>query len=347
MAKNIETVEDMKQALLNNDRILANAVLALYNCQTIDEQSSASTQHDNGVGFNGTDAYILSSFARQIATNKESQKAGTLPAGYGLLSVRQFEIARKKMPKYARQLLNIAASNRGATTTSEPTQSAQVAPVAPCGRCNGAGFLLWADGSRQEPCSCYSTPPVELTSLTTGARYFCCDCGAPAQVMANETSLCNRCQNTRDRIDVEVNRSRHDAYMAKKAQEEQKAREEEEANQRLLSRTACDCGEPVETEFNGLPCCPDCHTTMAKREEGRVYRESRRMIAEEQAGADQEGRPSLLVKEGNTLRFMTPKEQYEAGYKLNLQTGRKFETVKLEELESDPFGTIPAAFVVK
>ena len=53
------------------------------------------TVEDNGIGFNGVDGAILSSFAQQLNRT-------------GSLSPKQLFIARAKMVKYAGQLLAIA-----------------------------------------------------------------------------------------------------------------------------------------------------------------------------------------------------------------------------------------------
>lgn len=78
---------------------LYKAVVAIYNGQTQDEKVAKTTSHDNGIGFNGVDAEILSSFAEQIKAR-------------GFLTPKQIEIARKKMRKYAGQLARIAVENR-------------------------------------------------------------------------------------------------------------------------------------------------------------------------------------------------------------------------------------------
>lgn len=92
------TKEYIKKQLLTDTRWLMRGVVAIFEKQTYDEQQTESTKEHNGVGFNGVDAEILSSFAKQI-------KAGRT------LSVKQTAIAQKKMPKYAGQLLSIAKEN--------------------------------------------------------------------------------------------------------------------------------------------------------------------------------------------------------------------------------------------
>ena len=81
---------------------VARALVVLHDRQTADERSSQSTTHENGVGFNGTDARFLSSLAEQVRAWE-----GTPPEGRRFpvpLSARQLELARKKVAKYAKQL---------------------------------------------------------------------------------------------------------------------------------------------------------------------------------------------------------------------------------------------------
>ena len=89
------TKEFIKTMLLSDHNWLYRGIVAIFKKQTYDEQQTESTKEDNGVGFNGVDAYMLSSFAKQIMGGKT-------------LSAKQMAIAKKKMPKYAGQLLQIA-----------------------------------------------------------------------------------------------------------------------------------------------------------------------------------------------------------------------------------------------
>lgn len=74
------------------------SILKLYEYQTAAEREAGVTAEDNGVGFSGADAELLSSFAEQIkAGRKLSRREGG-----------QLAWARKKMLKYARQLAGIA-----------------------------------------------------------------------------------------------------------------------------------------------------------------------------------------------------------------------------------------------
>ena len=73
-----------------------------YNFQTDEEQVIEDTKEHNGVGFNGVDGHILSSFATQIL-RWENDKKYKSP-----LSPKQMIIARKRIVKYSGQLAKIA-----------------------------------------------------------------------------------------------------------------------------------------------------------------------------------------------------------------------------------------------
>lgn len=85
----------IRAKLMADDEWLRRGIVAIYNYQTQLEQTTEQTRDDNGVGFNGVDAELLTSFAKQILKGS-------------LLSPKQLGIARKKMPKYAGQLWKIA-----------------------------------------------------------------------------------------------------------------------------------------------------------------------------------------------------------------------------------------------
>lgn len=89
------TKDTIKDLLGRSDKAVARALVVLLDRQTSDEVSAETTKHKNGVGFTAFDAGILTSFAVQV-------KAGRV------LSEKQIEIARRKVAKYAGQLLVIA-----------------------------------------------------------------------------------------------------------------------------------------------------------------------------------------------------------------------------------------------
>jgi hypothetical protein len=92
------TKDDIKQLLATNDAAVLKAMLRIFEYQTFYEQQAEHTQDYNGVGFSGVDGEILSSFTKQFQTR-------------GFLSPKQMTIARKRMQKYANQLLAIMAGS--------------------------------------------------------------------------------------------------------------------------------------------------------------------------------------------------------------------------------------------
>lgn len=93
--KKVWTKDEIKDHMKNEDAWLYRGILAIYNRQTDNEQFSGETHDSNGVGFNGVDAPIMSSFAEFLKKT-------------GFLTEKQQVIARKKMMKYAGQLASIA-----------------------------------------------------------------------------------------------------------------------------------------------------------------------------------------------------------------------------------------------
>lgn len=89
------TKDFIRSALVASDTWLMRGLVAIYNKQTEDEKSVGVTSHDNGIGFNGVDAFILTSIAQQFIAR-------------GSVSPKQKDIVRKKMVKYAGQLTLIA-----------------------------------------------------------------------------------------------------------------------------------------------------------------------------------------------------------------------------------------------
>jgi len=110
---------EIREKLVSNDKWLVRGILAIYERQTADEKSSQTTKHTNGVGFNGRDAAILSSFAKQIL----SWQATSNPRFRQPLSSKQFELARRMMSKYAAQLARIAEENNSVEDEVQPSDS--------------------------------------------------------------------------------------------------------------------------------------------------------------------------------------------------------------------------------
>jgi hypothetical protein len=93
----------VKKMIANNDQWTIRAIEVIYKNQTEDEKITENTTHKNGIGFNGTDANILCSFAKQIERWKQNKNNFRSP-----LSPKQMKIAKHKMPKYAKQIINVS-----------------------------------------------------------------------------------------------------------------------------------------------------------------------------------------------------------------------------------------------
>lgn len=89
---------NIRELLQTNDKAVIRGLMVLYSFQTADEQNIGLTVEENGMGFNGADAEILTSFAQFYERT-------------GRLSDKQLEIARSKILKYAGQIAGVANQN--------------------------------------------------------------------------------------------------------------------------------------------------------------------------------------------------------------------------------------------
>ena len=110
-----DMIEQLRHRLASNDRWALRALMRIYHNQTADEQNSESTIERNGIGFTGPDAEILTSFARQY------QRRGSL-------SERQMIILRRRIPAYARQIVQGSDTTRieAALCGTATTQAAEL-----------------------------------------------------------------------------------------------------------------------------------------------------------------------------------------------------------------------------
>jgi len=83
-----------------NDKAAVKALLTIYSYQTQSEQAVDATTDQNGVGFTGVDAEILSSFAKFYQRT-------------GFLTNKQMELLKRRITKYTRQLLKVIESKGG------------------------------------------------------------------------------------------------------------------------------------------------------------------------------------------------------------------------------------------
>jgi transcription initiation factor IIE alpha subunit len=88
------SVDYIKSQLQNNLQWLERAIVVLYEYQTADEQSTRDTRYTNGVGFNGRDARRMSWYAQYLQRGNH-------------LTGKHVEIAKRVMPKYAKQIQKI------------------------------------------------------------------------------------------------------------------------------------------------------------------------------------------------------------------------------------------------
>jgi hypothetical protein len=100
--------ELFKTRIAENDVWLERAIHAVWKYQTQSEQLDEATKLNNGVGFNGTDGSFLTSLGNWIDRRTFSGSRKDL---FGkVLSAKQKAFARKKMAKYAAQLVRISES---------------------------------------------------------------------------------------------------------------------------------------------------------------------------------------------------------------------------------------------
>jgi len=90
-----EVIQMFKSQLSSNKSWALRGLKVIYDNQTADEKSSATTRHYNNIGFTGADAEFLTSLAQQYERK-------------GDLSDKQMAVLYKKMPKYAGQLLKMS-----------------------------------------------------------------------------------------------------------------------------------------------------------------------------------------------------------------------------------------------
>ena len=91
----VPTVAEIREMVASREEAQNRALIAIYNGQTQQEKVSQTTVEDNGIGFTGCDAEILTSFAEQFLRRQ-------------FLSPKQRAILAKKMPKYAGQVIKMS-----------------------------------------------------------------------------------------------------------------------------------------------------------------------------------------------------------------------------------------------
>jgi hypothetical protein len=95
----MKVAEYIKNQLATNQAWAVKALVKVYTLQTMDEQITGQTSNLNGIGFNGIDSKILSSFAEQVNKGRN-------------LSVKQISILHKKMPRYHKQIASFIPAEK-------------------------------------------------------------------------------------------------------------------------------------------------------------------------------------------------------------------------------------------
>jgi len=93
---------DIRLSLLSNDRAVDRAMVILYQRQTVDERSTSSTKHTNGVGFNAADASLGTYYARWVMKGRRL-------SGQHLIKAREMAL------RYTGQLLEAAKIKQAAS----------------------------------------------------------------------------------------------------------------------------------------------------------------------------------------------------------------------------------------
>jgi hypothetical protein len=90
----------LKAKLSSDEKWAVRAMVRIYTeNQTAEEQNASVTIEDNGIGFSGADAEILSSFSQQYISR-------------GWLSPKQMAFVHKLMPKYWGQVASMSDEGR-------------------------------------------------------------------------------------------------------------------------------------------------------------------------------------------------------------------------------------------
>ncbi len=99
---------------LNNTLIIYRFLQRMFERQTADEQADFKTAHDNGVGFSGADAHLLSDMATHSKKFNDDYRARFNRINMNGLTVKQAAYAAKFLKHYARtQLVGIAREKEG------------------------------------------------------------------------------------------------------------------------------------------------------------------------------------------------------------------------------------------
>lgn len=91
----------IRTKLAHDTDFVKKCLIRLYEQQEEDEQDRGETTHENGVGFNKADAFILTPIARNMVL--ESIGSG-LPPERIIITADAMDECRMRLPKYVAQL---------------------------------------------------------------------------------------------------------------------------------------------------------------------------------------------------------------------------------------------------
>lgn len=132
------TKESIQRLLDQNDRAVIRALYCIHARQTADEQAGGHTRHTNGIGFSRYDAPLLSDYVRQHRQ-------------LGFLSKKQIAIARNKVKRYWRQLVEVANENIERDAIVAQRAQAATAPAVPAEPAAPIIKSVSADSGRYKP----------------------------------------------------------------------------------------------------------------------------------------------------------------------------------------------------
>lgn len=92
--------EQLHDLLKRSDKAVERAIVVIYNGQSDDEKRKGRSLVYNNIGFNRVDTEPLSIMAEQLLSGRH-------------LSSKQLSEARRKVPKYWRQLMNVSKAKHG------------------------------------------------------------------------------------------------------------------------------------------------------------------------------------------------------------------------------------------
>jgi 5-methylcytosine-specific restriction endonuclease McrBC regulatory subunit McrC len=108
------------KAMQNSKVQLERAVFAIWKRQTEDEKIQETVNHHNNKGFRTTDGKYLTSFGNWI--NKRTDGGRKIEVFGHCLSEKQTAVARRRMEKYAGQLVKIYKEKETADKMNKPGQ---------------------------------------------------------------------------------------------------------------------------------------------------------------------------------------------------------------------------------